>query len=74
MTNDIDKKQKIYQELIEEAKRINPKKQPNEFSLNEFAKDADIGRDIALVIMKKHIEDGTVTERETASGTYYSFV
>lgn len=72
--NDIEKKQKIYQELLEEARRINPKKRPGEFSLTEFAKDADVGRDVALAILTKHMEARELTARETSSGTYYSFI
>lgn len=75
MTNDIDKKQKIYQEWIDEARRIDPKKRPDEISSRDFARDAKIGRDLAITILEEKVKLGLASKRKTAKGTtFYTLI
>ena len=75
MTNDIDKKQKIYQEWIDEARRIDTKKRPDEISSRDFARDAKIGRDLAITILEEKVKMGLASKRVTAKGTtFYTLI
>jgi hypothetical protein len=71
---EIERKQKIYEEIIQEAKESDSTKQPNEFSANDFAKDANIGRDYAVKILEEKVAAGILRARKTKRGIYYSVI
>ena len=72
--NEIERKQKIYQELVEEARRTNPIKLPNEFSIKDFAIDGKFTYDKARDFLYKQVELGKLTARRTNRGIYFSVV
>ncbi len=72
--SEIERKQKIYQELIEEARRTSPGKLPNEFTVKEFAKDGGFSIDKARKFLRKMVAEGKLKERRTNRGLYYSVV
>ena len=72
--NETDRKQKIYQELVEEIKLNDPKKKPNEFSAGDFAEEVKCDRKRAKNILEKKVEEGILTKRVTSHGTYYCVV
>lgn len=74
MTIDKETRQKIYLEWVEEAKRNDPRKHDDEFTLKDFAKDAHVGRDTALKILEQKIAIGELSKRITSRGEYYSLV
>ena len=71
---EIERKQKIYQEWIEEAQRRDPRKRQNEISSRDFAKSAGIGRDLATMILEEKAKNGEATKRETTRGAFYTLV
>ena len=71
---EIERKQKIYQEWLEEAQRTIPTKRADEFSTTDFAKEANIGKDYARKLIAQKLKDGLIVERKTTRGTFYSLV
>ena len=71
---EIERRQKIYQELLEEAKRLNPKRLPNEFTVLEFSKDAGFSVDKAREFLYEQVEIGKLSMRKTKRFTYFSVV
>lgn len=72
--NEIERKQKIYQELLEEARKSQPEKLPNEFTIVDFAKDGGFSRDKARKFLFKMVSDGKITMRRTNRCIYFSVV
>lgn len=77
--NEIERKQKIFQEILEEAKSKNPDKLPGEFTRADFIqelKNADIecGKDRAIRILETKVERGILSKRVTERSIYYSVV
>ena len=77
--NEIERKQKILQEIMEGAKQKDPNKRPNEFSCRDFAKEISkqgvlCGRDRARRLLDKKVEEGLLNKRVTKHGIYYSVV
>jgi len=77
--NEIERKQKIYQEIMEEAKLKDPNKRPNEFSCRDFSRELlqqgiICGRDRAKRLLDEKVEQGLLTRRVIKHGIYYSVV
>ena len=72
--NEIERKQKIYQELLEEAKKSYPKKLPGEFTIIEFANDGDVTIDKARRFLRQMVQEGRLSCRKTNRGMFYSVV
>lgn len=67
-------KRKIYLEWVEEARKADPKKHEGEFTLDEFCKDAHIGRETGLLIITQKLKTGEVSQRVTSKGTFYTVI
>ena len=75
MTDEISRKQKILEEIIQEAQERHPGKKPGEFSRYEFAKMIGSGRNYAERVLEEKIKAGEIKARVTRVGTtYYSIV
>ena len=75
MTDEISRKQKILEEIIQEAQERHPQKRMNEFSSREFADWVHSGKEYAERILKEEVEAGRIKARVTTAGrTYYSIV
>jgi len=70
--DDVDRKRRIYQELLAEVRESEPKKREGEFSINDFARDLNIGKDYAKKILEHNVEEGKISKRKTSRGTFYS--
>ena len=71
---EIERKQKIYEEIMREAKENDVTKQSGEFSVNDFAKKANVGRDLAIKLLEDKVKQGVLKSRKTKRGTYYSVI
>lgn len=69
---EIERKQKIWEEIIEEAKRNHPQKLEGEMTVTDFAVQAQLHRDYARTILDKEVENGKLKVRVTAKARYYS--
>lgn len=67
-------KNKIYDELLKEAKGSLAKKQADEFSANDFAKDAHISTEYARKYLTKLVEAGILRSRLAGKYTFYSII
>jgi len=74
MTLEIERKQKILNEIMEEAKRINPKKQVDEFSVKDFCIDTGLGKESATEFLNLQVEHGILSARLTTKGKYYRII
>ncbi len=72
--NDEERKQKIFAEVLEEARKNSPIKQENEFSVLDFARNAGIGETQARNIIREKVSLKIFKERKTTKGTFYSVV
>ena len=72
--NDMERKEKIYAELIEEAKRLDVSKHDGEFTVSEFAEDCGITRDAAHNLLQDKVKRGVVSIRKTAKSYYYRVI
>lgn len=72
--DEIERKRKIYEEIMEEAIKNDPHKRTGEFSVNDFAKEAGIGRDLAFTVLQNKVKAGILRARKTPKGTYYSVI
>ena len=74
MTNDIERKQKIYHEWLEEIKETDPRKRPDELSISDFSEQTGIGKDFAKKFLERKVKEGKATKRRTVQGTYYTIL
>lgn len=77
--NEIERRQKILQEIMEEAKLKDPNKRPDEFSCRDFAKELQeqgvlCGKDRARRMLDEKVKLGILFKRVTKHGIYYSVV
>ena len=72
MTTEIERKQKIWEEIVQEAIASDPRKREDEMSVNDFAKQCGIGRETSLNLLEEKVKLGVMKRRITKSGTYYS--
>jgi len=70
--DEIERKHKIYLELVEEARSREPKKQDGEFSINDFASSSDLGKDYARKLLEEKVAAGILSKRKTSRGAFYS--
>jgi len=70
--DDVDRKRRIYQELLAEVRESEPKKREYEISINDLATDLNIGKDYAKKILEGKVTEGIFTKRKTSRGTFYS--
>lgn len=71
---EIQRKQKIWEELIAEAKSKSEARLDNEFTLREFCEDSGMRRDKARNFLEEKIREGTIKLRKTKRIHYYSLV
>jgi hypothetical protein len=72
--SEIERKQKILNEIMAEAKIIDPKKRNDEFTVNDFCRMTGTGKDMARKLLQQKVNDGLLVTRETSKGVYYSVV
>ena len=70
--NDTDKMQRIYDELVEEAKRIDSRKRDGEFSIGDFISSTGMGKDNVKKFLERQVSDGVLKKRSTNRGNFYS--
>jgi len=70
--DDIERKRRIYEELVADAKAQEPIKQDGEFSVNDFANAAGLGKDYAKKVLEEKFAVGILTKRKTTRGVFYS--
>ena len=71
---DRETRSKIYLEWVEEAKRIDPKRQAGEFTIDDFMRDSGLGRESAMNVLEEKVRSRKATKRKTSKGTFYSIV
>ena len=71
---EIERKQRIWQELIEEAKNQSETRLEGEFTVMEFAEVSNMGIDGARTFLNKKVKSGLLKIRKTKRPHYYSFV
>jgi hypothetical protein len=71
---DTDRKQKMLQEIIEEAQARNPRKREDEFTVNDFAKRAGLSAEYAQAFLDEKVAMGVMRIRQTTRAKFYSLV
>ena len=74
MMLEIERKQKILDEIMEEARMLNPKKQVDEFSVKDFCVDTGLGKESATEFLNEQVTQGILSVRATSKGKYYRVI
>jgi len=74
MMLEIERKQKILDEIMEEARMLNPKKQVDEFSVKDFCVDTGLGKESATEFLNEQVTQGILAVRATSKGKYYRVI
>jgi response regulator of citrate/malate metabolism len=64
----------MWEEILADARESNPAKRDEEFSVREFAQEANIGKDTAKKLLAQYVKEGKLKERRTAKAIYYTLV
>ncbi len=77
--NEIERKQKIFQEILEEARLKTNEKLPGEFTINDFVKELKdnnitCGKDRAKRLLEQKIDEKILQKRITKHAVFYSVV
>lgn len=70
--SEIERKQKIWEEIITEARRNQPQKLEGEMTITDFALQSHLHRDYARTILDEGVKNGKLKVRVTAKARYYS--